>query len=347
MKLLIIGGTRFLGRHLVAVALSRNHEVTLFNRGSRRSPTDVETIKGDRNTDLNTLRGRRWDAVIDTCGYLPRTVRASAQALSDSVDRYVFISSQSAYADFSTCGVDENSPLQSLTNEQIETANNIDTTGQVSAFTYGEMYGGLKALCEEAAEEAMADRVLTIRPGLIVGPYDHTDRFTYWVTRVAHGGEVLAPGQPDRLVQFIDVRDLAEWTVSSIEDKRIGIYNCNGLPNYVTMEALLEECKNVSDSNASFTWVDEKFLLQEEVKPWGEMPLWIPEESAPDLRGFMFTSIDKALNAGLKFRPLSDTILATLVWYKTSEAQRNLEAGIEIGKEKALLRKWHHGFYAH
>src|SRR5438132_3225731 len=237
MKLLILGGTRFVGRHLVTAALARNHEITLFNRGQHPSAalTSVETIYGDRNSDLAKLQGRRWDAVVDTCGYLPRTVRASAEILFDSVEAYVFISTQSVYADVSVFGVDETAPLATLTDEQLDQANAIDSSGQASAVTYGKMYGGLKARCEQAAEEVLPNRVLIIRPGLIVGPYDYTDRFTYWVVRVARGAEVLAPGRPDRYVQFIDVRDLAEWVVRMIERGGTGVYNANGLPKNLTM----------------------------------------------------------------------------------------------------------------
>src|SRR5438105_4243901 len=167
------------------------------------------------------------------------------------------------------------------------------------------MYGGLKALCEQAAEEVLPNRVLIIRPGLIVGPYDYTDRFTFWVVRVARGAEVLAPGRPDRYVQFIDVRDLAEWIVRMIERGGTGVYNANGLPKNLTMERVLEECKMVSDSDATLTWVSEEFLMQEKVVPWSEMPLWMPEVGAPHLRGFMFINCDKAVGAGLSFRPLN------------------------------------------
>ena len=228
MKLLIIGGTRFLGRHLVTAALARSHEVTLFNRGNHSIQADVETIEGDRHTELHKLKGRRWDAVVDTCGHLPRAVRAAAEVLSDSVNRYVFISSQNAYADVSVPDITENYPRATLTEEQLNEANAIDKTGQPS---YGALYGGLKALCEQAAEEIMPNRVLMLRPGLIVGPYDYTDRFTYWVVRVASGGEVLAPGRPERFIQFIDARDLAEWTISMIEQNAAGAYNAHGRPN--------------------------------------------------------------------------------------------------------------------
>src|SRR2546423_826005 len=245
MKLLILGGTRFLGRHLVTAGLARDHEITLFNRGRHSSDALplVEIIHGDRYSELNKLHGRRWDAVVDTCGMLPRAVRAAAETLSDSVDRYVFISTQNVYADVSKPGVDESFPLKTLTNDQLDRANAVDTSGDPS---YGEMYGGLKALCERAAEEVMPDRVLIIRPGLIVGPYDYTERFTYWVARVAAGGEVLAPGPPERYVQFIDVRDLAEWIVKMVERKEKGIYNANGPTKSLTMQTVLDESKSAS-----------------------------------------------------------------------------------------------------
>jgi len=343
MKLLILGGTRFVGRHLVTAALARDHEITLFNRGKHPSAalTSVETIHGDRNSDLAKLQGRRWDAVVDTCGYLPRTVRASAEILSHSVDAYVFISSLSVYADFSRLGIDETAPLAALTSEQLKKANAIDSSGQASAVTYGEMYGGLKALCEQAAEEVLPNRALSIRPGLIIGPDDYTDRFTYWVMRVARGGEVLAPGRPDRHVQFIDVRDLAEWTVRMIERGETGVYNANGLPHDLTMEWVLEECKTVSGSDASFTWVSEDFLREEKVAAWSEMPLWMPEEGAPHLRGFMFTNCNKAVASGLTFRRLKDTIKDTLNWGETYRLIEGLKAGIDTDKEQRLLRKWH------
>jgi 2'-hydroxyisoflavone reductase len=343
MKLLILGGTRFLGRHLVTAALARQHEITLFNRGNHPSAglADVETIPGDRDRDLSKLQGRRWDAVVDTCGYLPRAVKASAEFLSDSINVYVFISSQSVYADVSRKGTDESAPLAMLTSEQLETANQIESSGQASAATYGKMYGGLKALCEQAAEAVLPNRVLTIRPGLIVGPYDYTDRFTYWVVRVAGGGEVLAPGYPDRCVQFIDVRDLAEWIVSMIERGETGAYNANGLPGTLTMQTLLEECQRTTGSDASFTWVSEEFLLREKVAAWSEMPLWLPEEAAPHLKGFMFINCEKAVGAGITFRPLNDTIQDTLTWCDTNGRNEQLKAGIDTDKEQRLLHKWH------
>ena len=333
MKLLILGGTRFLGRHLVTAALANNHEVTLFNRGRYPSSPEVETIHGDRNHDLSKLQGRRWDAVIDTSGMLPRAVRAAAEILSDSVDRYIFISTQNVYADVSVRGVDESAPLRTLTGEQLDEAYAIDTSGEPS---YGALYGGLKALCEQALEEVMPNRVLKIRPGLIVGPDDYTDRFTYWVMRVADGGEVLAPGRPDRFVQFIDVRDLAEWIVTMMDRQETGAYNAHGLPETFTMQAVLEACRSASNSDATFTWVSESFLLQENVASWSEMPLWLPEEAAPHLAGFMFVSPEKAIHAGLRFRTLEETVRDTL---NSNLRDRTLKAGIDRDKEQTLLRK--------
>ena len=336
MKLLILGGTRFLGKHLVTSAQARGHEVTVFNRGNYAA--DVESIKGDRHTEIHKLQGRQWDAVVDTSGHLPRAVSAAAEVLASEVERYVFISSQNAYRDVSVPGIEETYPLRTLTTEQLERANAIDTSGQPS---YGDLYGGLKALCEQAAEARMPDRVLIIRPGLIVGPDDYTDRFTYWPVRVARGGEVLAPGRPDRSVQFIDVRDLAEWTISMIERKATGAYNAHGVPNSLTMQELLDECKSVTGSDAQFTWISEEFLLQENVAAWSELPLWLPEEAAPHLKGFMFINPDKAIKAGLNFRPLRDTVRDTLTWFQTKRANADLNAGLDRDKERALLYKWH------
>jgi len=337
MKLLILGGTKFLGRHLVMAALDRNHEVTVFNRGRHAAPADVETISGDRHTDLAKLRGRRWDAVVDTSGMLPRAVKAAAEVLADSIAHYTFISTQNVYADVSIPGVSESAPLRTLTSEELDEAYAIDTSAEPS---YGKLYGGLKALCEQAATSVMPGRVLKIRPGLIVGPNDYTDRFTYWVARVARGGEVLAPGRPDTFVQFIDVRDLAEWTLSMIERNETGAYNAQGLPGRVTMGDVLDECKAVSGSDASFTWASEEFLLRENVAAWTDMPLWLPVDAAPHLKGFMFINGDKAVRAGLSFRSLNDTIAATLAWYEETRNDQ-LKAGLDSNREQSLLGKLH------
>ena len=280
MKLLILGGTVFVGRHLVHAALAGGHEVTVFNRGQNDAelPTEVERLRGDRDGRLEALRGRRWDAVVDTCGYVPSIVRASAALLADQVEHYTFISSGSVYRDTSVPGVDESDAVGTITDEQLREAERIKPEGGVIARAYGAMYGPLKALCEQAAEECLPGRVLNVRAGLIVGPFDYSDRFTYWPRRVAEGGEVLAPGRPDRQLQFVDVRDLADWIVRMAEARRAGTYNATG-PDYVlTMERLLEECRATTGSDARFVWIDDRFLLEAGLTPWAEVPLWIPEE---------------------------------------------------------------------
>jgi 2'-hydroxyisoflavone reductase len=329
MRILILGGTRFLGRHLVAAAQARGHQLTLFHRGAGG---DVETIQGDRYRDLDRLRGRRWDAVIDTSGYLPRSVRAAAEVLADAVEQYVFISSVSVYADLHAPRVDEHAPVATLSAEQVEQANAVDTSGSMSASTFGPMYGGLKALCEVAAEEVLPRRVLSIRAGLIVGAHDYTDRFTYWVARVARGGEVLVPGEPQRHVQFIDAHDLARWLIDMVEARRSGVFNANGPPDAVTMNALLETCRAESGSDARFTWVDDAFLLGEGVKPWTDLPLWLPHGTR---RGLMATNVSKAMAAGLRRRPLRETVRDVL-----QDVDRPLRAGLTAEHEIALLQKW-------
>ena len=341
MKLLVLGGTRFLGHHLVTAALAHDHDVTIFHRGQHPATNqpNVEIIYGDRHYDLERLQNQTWDAVIDTCGSLPHAVKASAEALANSVERYVYISSISAYANLSVAGVDETSPLETLTEEQLQVVNATTTVEQLSTATYGELYGGLKALCEKAVEETLPGRSLILRPGLIVGPADYTDRFTYWVARVARGGDVLAPGNPNRSIQFIDARDLAEWIIQRVEVKATGIYNASGVPDQLTMQHFLEQCKDTSKSDANFTWVSDEFLMQKQVTPWSELPLWIPD-AMQEAAGLLSINCDKALDAGLKLRPIAQTIQAVLSWSQTHRAQGTLNAGLAPDKEHDLLRQW-------
>lgn len=336
MKILIIGGTVFLGRRLIEAALARGHEVTVFNRG-RHNPDlypEIEKLRGDRSQDLTALRGRRWDAVVDTCGYVPCVVRKSAELLADAVEHYTFISSCSVYANFDLAGTDENSTLSTITPEQLEEAERLETGERPTAITYGEMYGALKALCERAAEEAMPGRVLSVRAGLIVGAHDYSDRFTYWVRRVAQGGEVLAPGRPGRRVRVIDARDLAEWVIRMAEGRRPGVYNATGAEDGLTMGRLLEECRKASRSDATFVWAGEKFLLEQGVRPWGEAPLWLPE----DYNGIFLVNNGRAVASGLTFRPLSDTIKDTLAWDAARPADAELRAGLKPERERELLK---------
>lgn len=327
MNLLLLGGTVFVGRHLVEAARARGHRVTLFNRGQHNPELfpEVERLRGERDGGLDALRGRTWDAVIDTCGYVPRVVRDSARLLRDSVGHYTFISSLSALGDMKTPGQDESGPVATMEDATVEEVT-------------GETYGPLKALCEAAVEEEMPGRALVVRPGLIVGPYDPTDRFTYWPRRVAHGGEVLAPGRPDALVQFIDARDLAAWTLDMVERRAAGVYNATGVGRPYTMGELFDTCFQVSASGAQLTWVDEAFLAERRVQGWSDMPLWIPE--AEGMGGFSTVDCCKAIAAGLRFRPVADTVRDTLAWDRTLPADRPLRAGITREREAELLAEY-------
>ena len=334
MKLLVLGGTKFLGRHLVEAALARGDEVTLFNRGQTNPDIfpEVERLRGERDGGLDALSGRRWDAVVDTSGYVPRVVRASAELLADAVDFYVFTSSMSVYADFREPN-DEGSPLATLADESVEEVT-------------GETYGALKALCERAVEEAMPGRVLVARAGLIVGPFDPTGRFTYWTERVARGGEVLAPAPRERQIQFVDARDLAGWILRMADARRAGVFNASG-PDYVlTMGRFLEGCREATGGDARFTWVGEQFLLEKGVQPWGELPLWIPESDEKH-RCFLAENCERAAASGLSFRPIAETVRDTLAWQRAGSPGRIQEGlvahehALTPGREEELLKEWH------
>lgn len=327
MKVLVLGGTVFLGRHLVDAAVARGHEVTLFNRGQHGAALypELEKLRGNRDGDLSALKGRRWDAVIDPSGYVPRIVRASVDLLAPNTDHYTFISSLSVYGDMPAPGMDESAAVATMadpTNEDIQ-----------------QHYGALKALCEHATEAAMPGRVLGVRAGLIVGPHDPTDRFTYWPRRVARGGDVLAPGRPDRFIQFIDARDLAEWTVRMAESRGTGVYNATGRHDTTTMADLLGTCRRVTASDARFTWVPDKFLNEQGAGAWMELPLWIPEDRA-EMAGFLRCSSDKAIAAGLTFRPPAETVRDTLAWDRTRPTNTEHHAGMTAEREAAILAAW-------
>jgi 2'-hydroxyisoflavone reductase len=333
MKLLVLGGTKFLGRHVVATALGRGDEVTIFNRGLHNAELfpEVEKLRGDRDGGLDVLRGRRWDAVVDTSGYVPRVVRASAELLADAVESYVFISSVSVYPDYLHPN-EEGSPTATLADESVEEVT-------------GERYGALKALCERAAESALQGRVLNVRAGLIVGPYDPTGRFTYWTERVARGGEVLAPAPRENRVQFVDARDLSEWILRMIDARRTGVFNAAGPDYALTWGDFLEACREGCDADARFTWVDEQFLDEKGVEPWGDLPLWIPESSERH-RFFMAVNCERALASGLSFRPVAETARDTLAWQRAgspgmvAEGTNVLTNTLTPERERELLDEW-------
>ncbi len=330
MKILIIGGTQFVGRHLAEAALTRGHELTLFNRGRNAGVfPQAENLRGDRDGDgLNALKGRTWDAVIDTCGYVPRIVKQSAELLADSVASYVFISTISVYADFKTPGLDEGGPLGTLEDPSVE---NIT----------GETYGPLKVQCEQAVEAALLGRSLIIRPGFIVDPYDPTDRFTYWPHRVALGSDVLAPGIPTQPVQIIDARALADWTLAMMEQDATGIYNATGPDYTLTLGKILETCREVSGSGAHLEWVSDTFLQENDAASTSLLPFYIPASAG--MPGLMTASIAKAVAAGLTFRPLAETIQDTLDWDKTRPADEPRKVGMSLERERELLGEYSKG----
>jgi 2'-hydroxyisoflavone reductase len=317
VRLLVLGGTRFLGRATVEEALARGHEVTLFNRGET-SPElfpEAEKLRGDRTGDLAELRGREWEAVIDPSGYLPVVVGASARLLADAAGHYLFVSSISAYASLAAAN-DEDSPLAELR----------DMPADRMLDDYAN-YGALKVLSEQAVADAFGEACAVVRPGLIVGAHDPTGRFTYWPHRVARGGAVIAPGPPERQVQFVDVKDLARFMVDLSERRAAGAYNAThpGLG----MSELLDVCREVSGSDAAFTWVPDSFLVEHGVGEWMELPLWIHD---PEEAGMLDAIVARALEAGLTFRPLEDTVRDTLEQAEPAEG-----VGLTPEREAELL----------
>lgn len=323
MKVLVLGGSLFLGRHLVEAALDRGHEVTIFNRG-RTSPElypEVEHLPGDRDAgELQALRNRSWDAAVDTSARVPRWVRDSTELLAERVDHYTFISSVSVYADTRSAGTGESAPVLHLEDDAVE------------EITSAEVYGGLKALCEREAEGALPGRVLIVRAGLIVGPYDPTGRFTYWVHRIARGGGFLVPEPRDQPVQFVHGRDLADWILSLAEQRRAGVFNATGPAEPLTMEMLVEAIREETGSAAKPIWLDEASLVERGVEAWSDLPLWLAPGMNPESAGFLAVDISRAFAAGLRFRPLVETIRDTL-----EHAETSTQAGLDSDRERELL----------
>jgi 2'-hydroxyisoflavone reductase len=331
LRILILGGTGFIGPHQVKYALDRGHKLTLFNRGKTNpKPIEgVEQLHGDRATgDLASLKGGQWDVVIDNPATLPRWVRESAQLLKDSAKHYIFISTISVYADNSKVGMDETGVVATTTDPNDEKVTGLN-------------YGALKALAEKEAEKAFPGHAAVIRPGLIVGPGDYSDRFSYWPLRIDRGGEVMAPGDPNDPVKFIDARDLAEWTIRMAEQMDVGTYNALGPKSRLSMAEMLHGIRAVTASDVSFTWVDAPFLEAQKVSAWADMPVWVP--GSGETAGLHTMSNARAVAKGLTFRPLAETAKATLDWYKalTPERQEKLRAGIKPQREVEVLAAWH------
>lgn len=353
MHILVLGGTVFLGRHIVDAALAAGHELTLLNRGRSGAGLypQCEQLVGDRDGDLSALEGRTFDAVVDTSGYLPAQVERSAKLLADTVERYVFVSSGSVYAEPVPHGADESAPLAPLGDHPADELS-------------GPAYGALKALCEQAAEAHMPGRVLAVRAGLIVGPHDKSERYTYWPRRMARGGEVLAPGPGSRSVQYIDARDLSLWILHCLDNGTTGTFNAAGPGEHHDFAAMLAACAQAggaleqqttggqpeplrsSPPPSTVTWVDEQFLLDQEVGPWLELPLWLPAGSD----GLMQMDCSRAIEAGLHCRPPAETAADTLAWDRQRSDERGvtvsslsgatLQVGLTDDRERELLAAW-------
>jgi 2'-hydroxyisoflavone reductase len=339
LNILILGGTGFTGPYQVKYALARGHKVTVFNRGRTHPgelPEGVEQLIGDRNTgQLDALKGRKWDVVIDNPTMLPKWVHDAAEILKGNVDRYVFISTISVYGDNSKPGMDETAAVA-----KYEGADAMKETRDTVVASKFVLYGPLKALSEKEVEKWFPGKALIIRPGLIVGPGDETDRFSYWPVRIDRGGEVLAPGSPSDPVQFIDARDLAEWTIRMVEQEATGVYNATGPATPLTIEGMLDGIKTGLGLEAKFTWVPADFLEKEKISPWSDMPVWVPPSGEDG--GLGTISIKRALEKGLTFRPLAVTARDTLAWFKSQppERQAKLKAGITPEREAEVLAAW-------
>ena len=323
MKLLILGGTKFVGRHLTQSALDAGHEVSLFNRGQSNPELfpDIEKLVGDRDGGLAALEGRRWDAVIDVNGYVPRVVRDSAELLKGHTDYYLFVSSMSVYADLSQL-LDEESPVIELDDPSVE---------EITA----ETYGGLKVLCERVVQETYGEKACIVRPSYVIGPHDHSDRFPYWVWRASRGGELIAPGGPDECVAAIDARDMGAWMVAFAERQQSGVYN--GLDAPFRFGELLEMTAQIAGVEIDAQWVSVAFAEAQDL--FGpKLPLWAPGE---EYIGFSQSGNHKAVASGLQCRPLKETVADTLDWIREREAAgHKWQTGIPADEEAELIAAW-------
>jgi len=339
LNILILGGTGFTGPHQVRYAVGRGHKITVFNRGRRQAdlPASVEHLVGDRMTgDLASIQkaNRSWDVVIDNPTTLPFWVRDAGQVLKGKTKHYIFISTISTYAHYRTAGMDENYELAAYTGTEDPLTIKQSTGG---------LYGPLKVLSEKEAEKWFPGMVTVIRPGLIVGPGDETDRFSYWPVRIERGGEVAAPGNPEDPTQIIDARDLAEWTIRMAEQRTLGIYNATGPRSPLSMAEMLYGIRAVmpGSHDIKFTWLPVDFLTEQKVRGWSDMPTWLPMTG--ENKGWGRVSIARALEKGLTFRPLADTTRDLLAWFKTQPADRQatLRAGLKPEREAEVLAAWH------
>jgi 2'-hydroxyisoflavone reductase len=337
LRILILGGTGFIGPHQVRYAMSRGHSITVYNRGRQKEdwPGPVEELLGDRNTrDLKSLQGRNWDVCIDNPTTLPFWVRDAGLALHDRVKQYIFISTVSAYAENKTAGADETAPVAHYTGQDAMAET------QETLRAHPALYGPLKAVSEHEAQRYFPGKATIVRPGLIAGPGDESDRFTYWPVRLSRGGEVLAPGDGSDPIQLIDVRDLAEWTIRLAESRTSGVFNATGPARPMTMREMLATIASSLQVRPTLTWVSSQFLEVQHIEAWRDMPVWVPAQG--DTAGFANRSIQRALKAGLTFRPLATTSVDTLAWFRqqSETRQAKLKAGLLPDQEDAALIAW-------
>lgn len=325
MRILILGGTQFVGRHITENALARGHDITLFNRGKTNAHLfpDVEKISGDRDGDLDKLAGKNWDAVIDVNGYVPRIVRQTVEALQGSTAHYTFVSTMSVYAHLDQLGISEDSELATLDDPTVEEIT-------------GETYGGLKVLCEQAVQDVFPNQALIIRPGFVIGNYDHTYRLGYWVDRIRKGGQMLAPESPDYPFQGIDGKDLATFILDHIEQHTADTFNCMGPDYALTLGKLFETARDLSQADTEFVWVSPEFIEAQQITPAQELPLYLPG----DWRNAHHVQPQRALAAGLTYRPLEDTLRDVLDWEQADQAHKANKSALAPEREKTLLDIW-------
>ena len=333
LKILVLGGTGFLGPHTVQYALDRGHEVTLFNRGTSKENLfpQVEKLIGNRDPEvdagLSALQGRRWDCVIDTSSYVPRIAGASAELLVNQCDQYLMVSTISVYADYSQSGMKESAAVGTLDDPTVETVD-------------GATYGPLKAYSEAAVIKHFGNRATIVRPGLIVGPRDRTDRYSYWPVRASRGGDILCPGDGTDKVQYIDVRDLAKFMVRCLENKTMGYYNAISDSNTETVKDMIDSCLAVTEVDTNLVWADTDFLTEQGVRPWVDMPVWVP--NVGEMSGMTQIDVSAAISAGMTIRDRQTTALDTLNWFKSlpEERQKTTRAGIQPEREQQVLAAW-------
>ena len=341
LRILFIGGTGFIGPHMVRLAMARGHKVTLFNRGKTNPGLfpNVEKLVGDRDGGLGVLKGRKWDAVIDTSGYIPRVVKDSIDLLADALHRYVFISTGDVYASFSKIGIDEDEPLDVLDDPKSEDAS--------------KHYGAFKAICERSVREKYAGRHTILRPGWIIGSGDRADISSYWPMRLERGGEVLAPGTPNDPTQIIDAEDLGRFVIKAIEEDINGTFNVVGPRSPLTWGEFLGGIRAVTTSDVRLTWVDADWLAERKILPWTDLPIWWPPRDdyqqppmfEPGGKGFAQMSAKRAIAAGLTFRPLADTARDIIAEYRSRPPKapnaRPSPFGISSEREAEALKAWH------